>query len=100
MCDVHESDAGPGRKIESSDPRAIDIDRQVDERRAVGLLVRGDAQERNSVLDEAFIAQIVELSFPGDACQLGFQSGKIERSAEIVAEPMLILLIWCQHRRL
>ena len=41
MFDIHESDAGAGGEIEGGHAGAVDVDRQIHERRAVVLLMCG-----------------------------------------------------------
>src|ERR1700722_3925455 len=76
--EVHKSDACPGGEIEGAYAGTIHVDGQIDKRRTVGLLVRGDAPRGNSVLQESVVAQAVELAFAGNADQLRFEVREIQ----------------------
>ena len=70
MSDVHESNAGASGEVEGGDTRALDIYRQIQKGRTVRFLMRGDAQRRDAILYETFVAQVIELPFAGNLRQL------------------------------
>src|SRR5215469_3234559 len=87
--DVHESNPGASRKIESRDPRSLDVKAQIHEGRTVRFFVGPNAQGGNAALDDSLVTEVVKLSFACDAGELPLEAGEIEWTAHIFAELML-----------
>src|SRR5579863_3845199 len=87
--EVHKSKACSCGEIECGHSRTVDIDRKIHERRAIRLLVCSYTQGGNSVLHETLIADPVELTFSGDACELLIEFFEIERSVNVLSETVL-----------
>ena len=48
--------------------------------------MRGDAQGRNAVLHESFVAQMIELALAGNLRELLFEMGEVDRLAYVFAK--------------
>src|SRR5579864_1129421 len=89
MRDIHESDACTRREIERRNPGTFNVDCEVHEWRAIGLLVSGDANSGNAILRETLIPETVKLAFSGNAGQFGFDLRQIKGAGQSLAKPVL-----------
>ena len=83
MFHVHKSDSRAGRKIESGHAGAVDVDREINERRAVGLFMRRHSQRWHAILREPLVTQPVELTLAGDAREWSLNLRQVQRLADI-----------------
>ena len=87
VADIHEGHARTSREIERGDPRVFHVDCQIDERRAIGFLVRSRPRNPGTpILSEPLVARTIGLPLSRDASRLGIKLLEVQRSTECMAQ--------------